>query len=93
MKKIFFLSLMVAVFSFGYSQKNYTFDYKLVYDFKLTDTSKVKEVFFYTNSKDNSYILRVYDTDSLNYSVYFRDQSGIYCDFKVPKNEFSQLSK
>lgn len=93
MKRLFFLFLMLTVFSSGYSQKKYAFDYMLVYDFKMNDTSKVKEVFFYTNSQDNSYFLRVYEKDSLNYSIYFRDQKGFYSDFGSPRNEFLQLSK
>lgn len=84
---------MLAVFSSGYSQKKYGFDYMLVYDFKMNDTSKVKEVFFYTNSKDNSYFLRVYEKDSLNYALYFRDQKGFQSKFESPRDEFLQLSK
>jgi len=93
MKKLFFLFLTLSVFSSGYSQKKYAFDYMLVYDFKMNDTSKVKEVFFYTNSKDNSYFLRVYEKDSLNFSVYFKDQNEIYSDFQSSKSEFIKLSQ
>ncbi len=93
MKKIFFLFLMGAMFSSGYSQKKYAFDYMLVYDFKFNDTSKVKEVFFYTNSKDNSYLLRIYEKDSLNCSISFKDQNGIQSKFESPRNKFLQLSK
>lgn len=60
MKKIFFLFLMFAMFSSGYSQKNYSFDYMLVYSFKSSDASKIEEIVFYTNSKDNGYLLRAY---------------------------------
>lgn len=89
MKKIFFLFLTVAMFSSGYSQKNYSFDCMLVYSFKFNDASKVEEVVFYTNSKDNGYFLRAFRKDSLQYSVRFVVHDKISSKVVFSKNELN----
>lgn len=89
MGKVFFLFLALTLFSSGYSQKNYSFDYMLVYDFKSNDTSKVEEIVFYTNSKDNSYFLRAFRKDSLQYSVVFIVHDKISSKVVFPKDKLN----
>lgn len=73
------LCLFLLLCSFSvFAQKIYTFDYKITYDYKLNDSSKLSEVIYYTNSKDNSYILKIVEKDSLNFEFTFNDNNGIY---------------
>ena len=60
------------------AQKKYAFDYKITYDYKLKDTSELKEIVYYTNSKDNSYVLKIADKDSVYCEFTFLDNNGIY---------------
>jgi len=81
-----FFILLISIPSFG--QKKYLFDYMMEYDFKYTDTSKVRKEYILTNSKDNSYILKVYEKDSLNFKLDFLDFNGIHSNAVLDKNSF-----
>jgi len=87
-KILLFLIVFISIPS--YSQKKYLFDYMMEYDLKDTDTSKVRKEIILTNSKDNSYILRVFEKDSSNFDLIFFDQNGIYSKSILDKKSFSR---
>jgi hypothetical protein len=89
MKNQFSLFLVCIVSLFSYGQKKYSFDYAIQYNFQLNDSSKVQTQLFLTNSKDNSYVLKVSEKDSLNFTLYFNDQNGISSIHYISKKDFS----
>jgi len=88
MKKNLILLMFLFCFFLGYCQKQYFFDYKIVYNLQVKDSSQSTEVFYYTNSKDNSYRLRVAEKDSLHFHVRFLDQNGTVSEIIFTKEEF-----
>lgn len=86
------LVLLLLLWFSGYSQKKYSFDYKIIYEFKLNDTAKAKEIVLMTNSKDNSYRLNISEKDSANYSVNFHDENGIESTVFLNKNSFNKAT-
>ncbi|MDI6032779.1 hypothetical protein QLS91_06805 [Flavobacterium sp. LB2P84] len=70
------------------SQKKYFFDYIIEYKFQANQTSKVERRYLLTNSKDDTYECRVYEEDSLNFSIDFRDEKGIRSNSIIDKSEF-----
>ena len=85
-KILLFLIVLISIPS--YSQKKYLFDYMMEYDFKYTDTSRVRKKIVLTNSKDNSYILTVSEKDSLNFQLDFLDINGIRTIVYLDKKSF-----
>ena len=83
---LLFLLFITSLISFG--QKKYCFDYAIQYNFQMTDTSKVQKQIFLTNSKDNSYVLRVMEKDSINYKLFFLDQNGVTSTTYLSKKGF-----
>lgn len=69
---LLFLVFCIAV----HGQEKYSFDYMLEYSLKKTATSKIEKSYILTNSKDNSYTLRIEENDSLNFVFNFLDQNG-----------------
>ena len=89
MKNQFLLFLLLLFFCSTHGQKKYTFDYAIQYNFQVNDSSKVQTQLFLTNSKDNSYLLKVSEKDSLNFTLYFQDQNGITSTTYLSKKEFA----
>ena len=88
MKSQFLLFLFFTTSFITFGQKKYSFDYAIEYNFQKNETSKVEKEIFLTNSKDNSYVLRVIDKDSLNYRIFFVDQNGTLSDTYISKKDF-----
>lgn len=86
--RIFFLGLFFVFSSSVLSQKIYYFDYVLVYDLQGEKGDSVVKEFFYTNSKDNSYKLRVIEKDSLNFKLDFLDFMGNHAVVYLSKADF-----
>ena len=58
------LSLLLSFLVFGilFSQKSFHFDYRLKY--KIEENKKSKEIVFFVNSKDPSYVLRIIEINN-----------------------------
>nr|WP_315170091.1 hypothetical protein [uncultured Flavobacterium sp.] len=74
--KLFFLGLFFVLYSSVFSQKIYYFDYVLEYDLHVKKSDPAQKEYYYINSKDNSYKMRVVEKDSLNFKVNFLDVAG-----------------
>ena len=68
----FFLLFSCTIFA----QKHYTFDYAIEYKRYCKKACDDETFFFLTNSKDNSYFVRLTNKDSLEYKILFIDQNG-----------------
>ena len=88
MKNQFLLFLLFTISQFSFGQKKYSFDYAIQYNFQTSDTPKVQNRFYLTNSKDNSYVLWVTEEDSLNYKLFFIDQNGIASTTYLNRKDF-----
>lgn len=71
-----------------YSQKKYSFDYIIEYNFQKNETSKLEKRYLLTNSKDDSYSVYVYEEDNLNFKMDFKDEKGIRSISTIDKNDF-----
>jgi len=88
MKKIILLVLLVSS-SFLFSQTEFSFDYLLHYNFvNHIDSTKNETVYYLTNSKDNSYLARITNRDSLNLNILFIKHDYLISDVVVSKNDF-----
>jgi len=88
-KKIIFILFLFSAY-YGFSQRDYHFDYLIEYErtYYKEDSLKVK-VFYLTNSKNNSYFAEVRSFDNENYKVSFKHQDKLYADVLIPKTSFS----
>lgn len=86
--KLFFLGLFFVLSGSVLSQKTYNFDYVLAYDLQVKKGDSVLKEYFYTNSKDNSYKMRVVEKDSLNFTVNFFDVLGNHAVVYFSKADF-----
>jgi hypothetical protein len=76
---------------FGFSQKTYQFDTLLEYEFNLEkDSTNTVHYIFLTNFSDNSYHLVLREVDSLNYSIYFRDNELFTANSSISKVDFEK---
>ncbi len=84
--------LIIIIFiSTSYSQTNFQFDYFLEYNLiNHIDSTKSEKVFYLTNSKDNSFFVKITEKDSLNYRLLFIKHDHLYSDIKVLKNSFNK---
>ncbi|WP_291106329.1 hypothetical protein [Flavobacterium sp. UBA6195] len=83
---IFFLGFMG---SFGFSQKQYHFDYALIYDNPISVDKETKSDLLLINSKDNSYYTFVsFDKDSIETSFRLIDFKGLVVNSKIKKEVF-----
>jgi GTP-sensing pleiotropic transcriptional regulator CodY len=83
------LLFFVFIGSFGFSQKQYHFDYAMLYDnvVKLNDT--MSSNLHLVNSKDNSYGLFVsYNKDSTRVNLYFIQYDYTVAKFNLNKDLF-----
>lgn len=86
--RILFLGLFFVLSGSVLSQKTYNFDYVLTYDLQVKKGDSVLKEYFYTNSKDNSYKMRVIEKDSLNFTVEFLDVVGNHAVLYFSKADF-----
>lgn len=90
--KLFFVSFLLFLSSSIFSQKIYHFDYVLEYDSQLKKGDSISKEFFYVNSKDNSYKMRVVEKDSLNFRIDFLDVTGNYAVVYILKDDFLKVA-
>ncbi|MDR6966168.1 hypothetical protein J2X31_000161 [Flavobacterium arsenatis] len=83
---LFFLLLSFSVFS----QKQFEFDYMLIYDFKSDESSESEEMVFLTNSKDNSYNILLISKKE-NWSVSMNHKDFVSMPFELPKLQLESL--
>jgi hypothetical protein len=86
--RLFFLGFLIFASSSVFSQKIYSFDYVLQYDFEGKEGAPIQKEYFYTNSKDNSYKLHVLEKDSLNFKLDFMDFKGMHAVVYLSKADF-----
>jgi hypothetical protein len=87
MKKLLLCLLVISYSSF--SQTKYSFDYLLHYEHtNHIDATKSKNIYFLTNSKDNSYSARIINKDSLNFSICFFKHDLIISYVVISKKNF-----
>ncbi|MFE3870270.1 hypothetical protein ACFX5F_03440 [Flavobacterium sp. ZS1P70] len=85
-KLILLLFLISSINS--YSQKKYSFDYIIEYNFQKNETSKIEKRYLLTNSEDDSYSVYVYEEDNLNFKMDFKDEKGIRSISIIDKSQF-----
>lgn len=84
-----FLLLICFVVSLGFSQKQYHFDYALIYDNPVSVDKETKSNIVLINSKDNSYHTFVsFDKDSIKVSLKLIDFEGLIVNSNVGKEMF-----
>jgi hypothetical protein len=87
--KRFFLLLLCLVGSLGFSQKQYHFDYALIYDNPISVENETKSNLYLINSKDNSFRTLVsFEKDSINVSLRLIDYDGLFVNSNVKKEKF-----
>ena len=87
--KRFFLLLFCFVGSLGFSQKQYHFDYALIYDNPISVDKETESNLYLINSKDNSYHTFVsFDKDSIKTSLKLIDFEGLIINSNVSKGMF-----
>jgi hypothetical protein len=87
--KRFFLLLFCFVGSLSFSQKQYHFDYALIYDNPISVENETKSNLYLINSKDNSFRTLVsFEKDSINVSLRLIDYDGLFVNSNVKKEKF-----
>ena len=87
--KRYFLLVICFFGSLGFSQKQYHFDYALIYDNPISVDKETKSNLYLINSKDNSYHTFVsFDKDSIKASLKLIDFEGLIINSNVSKGMF-----
>lgn len=88
MKKVL---LLISLFAFCqlFSQKEYSFDYGLIYGFKSKTGKPFSEIYI-VNSKKNNYYLYIHDGDSINSVLHFYDYEGLFVNGKMKDSDAYQ---
>lgn len=71
-----------------FSQKKYSFDYIIEYNFQKNEISKIEKRYLLTNSQDDSYSVYLYEEDNLNLRMDFKDEKGIRSISIIDKIDF-----
>ncbi|WP_104735229.1 hypothetical protein [Hanstruepera ponticola] len=84
-----FSILIVFISLFSYSQKReYSFDYLLEYEFTFHKENVARAKYYLTNSKDNSYLAIIKESDSLHFDLIFKHHDKAYANVKLLKSDF-----
>ncbi len=87
MKYLFILFYLI--FFCSYAQENYSFDYLLEYQLIYhKDSTKNRIIRYLTNSKDNSYFMKIVDKNSLSYGLEFVAHDKLYSSSNCTKIAF-----
>jgi len=81
---LFLLFSTIACFS----QKEYSFHYFIHYEYtKYIDvaTTKSTDIYYVTNSEQNTYYAVATEADSLNFKIYLKGEDGIEARIPIPK--------
>ena len=85
------LILFLFISSTCIAQRSYFFDHMLEYQYEFyTDSSKNKNVYYFTNSKDNSYFARLEEKDSLNFNVLLVEHDRLRMEVLLKKQDIFQ---
>lgn len=87
--KHFFLLLFCFIASFGFSQKNYHFDYALLYEYSSINSKvKTSNIYFINSKSINYYLGESKNKDSININLIFLDHNGISSISKIAIQDF-----
>lgn len=87
--KCFFLLLLCFVGSVGFSQKEYHFDYVLLYENSSIDfKAKTSDLYFINSKSINYYLGESKNKDSINMNLIFLDYNGISSISKIAIQDF-----
>ena len=87
--KRFFFFFVCFVGGFGFSQKQYHFDYTLLYESTSIDSKTKKSNLYLVNSKSiNYYLGESRDKDSININLIFLDHNGISSVSRIAIQDF-----
>ena len=92
-KNYFFycIIILLATSSTAFGQK-YEFDYVMEYEYKKDKKAKPLTYLRFTNSRDNSFNLTLYERDSLNFNMEFIDaKNGFTSENSISKKHFSEV--
>lgn len=91
-----FLKLLLLFFTtLCFSQKEYSFDYLIHYEYtRFVDSTATKstDIYYLTNSNQNEYFAVMSEADSLDFHVYLKDENGIESRVRLPKDNFKVSS-
>lgn len=89
----FFLPFFFLLSSTCFAQTEYPFDHFLVYQFEShSDSTIYKRVYYFTNSKDNSYYAELEELDSLHFKVLLVEQDRLRMDVSLKKSDVYNAS-
>ena len=87
--KHFSLLLFCFIGSFGFSQKNYHFDYALLYEYSSINSKvKTSNIYFINSKSINYYLGESKNKDSININLIFLDHNGISSISKIAIQDF-----
>ena len=87
--KCFFLLFLCFVGSVGFSQKEYHFDYVLLYENSSIDfKTKTSDLYFINSKNINYYLGESKNKDSINMNLIFLDYNGISSISKIAIQDF-----
>jgi len=89
--RITFLLLFIIIANTGLAQSSYSFDNFITYKFKsYTGSLDNKTLYYMTNSRDNSYYVKIEHIDSLNLELEFVVQDKLWTKQQLKKEDFSK---
>lgn len=84
----FFLPFFFLLSFTGLAQTEYHFDHFLEYRYKnFTDSDSNKKVYYFTNSKNNSYYAQFEEMDSLHFKVVLVEQDRLRMEVTLKKSD------
>lgn len=87
MKHILILFSLISTLSFS-QKKEYSFDYFLEYEIIFHKQNYTESKYYLTNSRDNSYLGILMESDSLHYELVLRHHGKAYTKVKLLKSDF-----
>ena len=80
--------LLVLISTFSFSQnKEYHFDYLIEYEITFHQESVTRSKLYLTNSKDNSFLGIIKESDSVHFELILRHHNNIYSKVNVLKSD------
>lgn len=101
LQTLIFSIISLSISSIIYSQETYTFDYQIEYDVSYSNDSlyyangitknpaRQPKIIYLTNSKDNSYYLKVVKKNDLVVQLFFRNNEKFYTYDVMGKQNFN----
>lgn len=89
MRKLLGILLFLVTITVANAQRTYTFNYCFEYNSAKTAADKPTVLYQFTNSEDNSYLLQVWEKDSLTFELQFIDERGKIGKSRINKAAFN----